>query len=143
LRSEVGVYSADEISSSKNLSEIYCVDTFGEVGTFLRLADVCFVGGSLVPIGGHNIYEPVALRKPVLHGPFMDNALEVRDFLRANGLAFEVKNADDIYKICDELLSNEESLKSVSEKALSVTKNESLQKINKIMQLERFFSKTA
>lgn len=124
---------------SKNISEIYCVDTFGEVGTFFRLADVCFVGGSLVQIGGHNIYEPAALKKPVLHGPFMDNALEIRDFLHSNNIAFEVKNSDDIYNIFCKLAEDKNLMNSVIKTASKFTKNESLEKIDKVMQLERLF----
>ncbi len=124
----------------KNISEIYCVDTFGEVGTFFRLADVCFVGGSLVSIGGHNIYEPVALKKPVLHGPFMDNALEVRDFLHSNNVAFEVKNSDDIYNIFYKLVEDEILMNNVIKTASKLTGNESLQQIDRIIKLEWFFS---
>jgi 3-deoxy-D-manno-octulosonic-acid transferase len=121
-------------------TDIYVVDVFGEVGTFFRLADVTFVGGSIVPIGGHNIYEPVALGKPVLHGNFMNNALEVRDFLKSYNVAFEVKNSKEIYDVCHKLLSNEKLLRNIAETALSITKNESLKKIDDLMQLDRFFA---
>lgn len=123
----------------QNISEVYCVDTFGEVGTFFRLADVCFVGGSLVPIGGHNIYEPAALKKPVLHGPFMDNALEVRDFLRSNNIAFEVKDHGDICNVFSRLIEEENLMNDVTMAASKLTKNEALQKIDDIMKLKRFF----
>lgn len=121
-------------------SEICIVDTFGEVGTFFRLADVCFVGGSLMPIGGHNIYEPVALGKPVLYGPFMDNALEVRDFLTRNGVAFEVKDEKDISKICVDLFENKEHLSEIYNKSISITNNRSLEQIDTIMDFDRFFA---
>jgi 3-deoxy-D-manno-octulosonic-acid transferase len=140
LRSEIGVHFGDSIPPAESLPEIFCVDTFGEVGTFFRLADICFVGGSLVPIGGHNIYEPVALGKPVLHGPFMDNALEISNFLGKNGLAFEVKNATDICEICSRLLQSDDLLKNISKKALAITKNDSLRKINEFMHLEEVLS---
>ncbi|MDR2067671.1 MAG: 3-deoxy-D-manno-octulosonic acid transferase [Holosporaceae bacterium] len=130
LRSEI-------IDDSPTKSEIFCVDTFGEVGTFFRLADLCFVGGSLTPVGGHNIYEPVALGKPVLHGPFMDNALEVRDFLREKKVAFEVKDVGEIVKICADFFSNEKKLRAVSKQAASACRNESLKQIDEIMQLEK------
>jgi 3-deoxy-D-manno-octulosonic-acid transferase len=111
-------------------SEVFCVDTFGEVGTFFRAADLCFVGGSLVPIGGHNIYEPVALGKPVLHGPFMDNALEVRDMLKEKQVAFEVKDSDEIYQICFKLLSDPAKLEKISKLATEAAKNEALKQID-------------
>ncbi|MDR0677679.1 MAG: 3-deoxy-D-manno-octulosonic acid transferase [Holosporaceae bacterium] len=132
--------SAANISSTD--VEIFCVDTFGEVGTFYRLADICFVGGSLVPVGGHNIFEPVALGKPVLHGPYMDNALEVRDFLKSKGLAFEVNGADKIRDMFLQLTSDSQELNRISSLALSLTKNNSLNQIDKIVQWPRLMEES-
>jgi 3-deoxy-D-manno-octulosonic-acid transferase len=114
-------------------SEIFCVDSFGEIGTFFRLADMCFVGGSLVPKGGHNIYEPVALGKPVLHGPFMDNAEEVRDFLRQKKVAFEVKNADDIFEICRDFFSDQTKSEQIAKLAAQAAGNESLKQTDLLL----------
>jgi 3-deoxy-D-manno-octulosonic-acid transferase len=116
-------------------SEVFCIDAFGETGTFFRLADICFVGGSLVPIGGHNLFEPAALGKPVLHGPFMDNALEVRDFLKQKGIAFEVKNSDEIHRVCLELISAPEKMTEISSCAETIVKNESLKQIDESIPL--------
>lgn len=116
--------------------DVYCIDTFGEVGTFFRLADICFVGGSLVEIGGHNIYEPVALGKPVLYGPYMENAIEVRDLLKEKDVGFEVSSSDDIYNVCKELLLGN-TLQKIRERTLSITKNNSLKQIDRIMQLSK------
>ncbi|GHU11474.1 3-deoxy-D-manno-octulosonic acid transferase [Alphaproteobacteria bacterium] len=129
--------AASTEAENARVADTYCIDSFGEVGTFFRIADVCFVGGSLVPIGGHNIYEPVAIGKPVLHGPFMDNALEIRDFLHSHDVAFEVHDANEIYDVCYRLLSDANLLKKFSETAQKITKNESLAKIDEIMQLEK------
>lgn len=56
---------------------IYVADTLGELGLWYRLAPVSFVGGSLVPVGGHNPYEPAALGSAVLHGPHVTNFAEI------------------------------------------------------------------
>jgi 3-deoxy-D-manno-octulosonic-acid transferase len=53
---------------------IYIADTLGEMGLFYRLAPFCFVGGTLVPMGGHNPLEPAALHCAVLAGPHTANA---------------------------------------------------------------------
>ncbi len=113
--------------------DVVCVDTFGELGTCYRLADVTFVGGSLVPIGGHNIYEPVSLGKVVLFGPFMDNTAEVKDFLLENKVAFEVKNSDDIVEYCKRFFSSNVDLLNIKCKAQRLTKNNSLQQIDMIV----------
>lgn len=59
--------------SSKKKWEILILDTIGELAQFYALSDVAFVGGSLVPWGGHNILEPAFYAKPVFFGPHMHN----------------------------------------------------------------------
>ena len=120
-----------ELSSS--VTDIICIDTFGEVGTCFRLADVTFVGGSLVPVGGHNIYEPVVFGKPVLFGPHMDNATEVKDFILKNKAGFEVESYEDIVFRCRNFFSHTELLKDIEKKMKALTHNESLQQIDKIV----------
>ncbi|MDR1361958.1 MAG: 3-deoxy-D-manno-octulosonic acid transferase [Holosporaceae bacterium] len=119
-------------------TEIYCIDSFGEIGTFFRLADVCFVGGTLVPIGGHNIYEPVSLGKPVIHGPFLDNVLAMRDFLHSQEVAFEIHNSDDIYKLCKKLFLDKKLRKKITEISKKITRNNALAKIDRVMQLKKW-----
>lgn len=54
-------------------ADVYLADTLGELGLFYRVAPVAFLGGSLVPVGGHNPIEPVRLGAAVLHGPHVHN----------------------------------------------------------------------
>ncbi|MDW5375950.1 lipid IV(A) 3-deoxy-D-manno-octulosonic acid transferase [Halomonas sp. HP20-15] len=56
-------------------------DTMGELMRFYGAADVAFVGGSLVPVGGHNLLEPAALGVAVISGPYLDNLREIADTL--------------------------------------------------------------
>ncbi|MEZ5565483.1 MAG: lipid IV(A) 3-deoxy-D-manno-octulosonic acid transferase [Gammaproteobacteria bacterium] len=67
-------------------------DTMGELTTFYAAADVAFVGGSLVPIGGHNLLEPVALGVPVLTGPHNENATDIAELLVDCGAALLVQD---------------------------------------------------
>ncbi len=68
-------------------ASILLVDTMGELLSCYASADLAFVGGSLVPVGGHNLLEPAALGVPVLCGPYMSNAQEVFDrFREADGI---------------------------------------------------------
>lgn len=64
---------------------VYLVDSLGELPMFYAAADVAFVGGSLVPIGGHNLLEPAALGLPVLAGPHNFNAEDIAELLLAAG----------------------------------------------------------
>ncbi len=58
-------------------TDVYLADTMGELKMLYAACDVAFVGGSLVPKGGHNILEPTAVGVPVLFGPFMDNFKDI------------------------------------------------------------------
>ncbi len=71
-------------------------DTMGELLFLYALADVAFVGGSLVANGGHNLLEPAALDKPVLSGPHLFNFLEIAAQLREAGALGEVQDATDL-----------------------------------------------
>lgn len=114
-------------------SEIFCVDTYGEVGTFYRLAHITFVGGSLVPIGGHNILEPVMLQKPVLHGPFMNSCQETVDWLHDAHAAFEVKNADDIITMCSFFFNDTKELHKFESTIASQVHCDALQQLDAII----------
>ena len=92
----------DSITES---TDIYIADTVGELTDFIAGADIIFMGGSLAPIGGHNILEPAALGKPVLFGPYMDNFENEAELLTGFSGAIQV---DDIEKLGDTL---EEALK--------------------------------
>ena len=68
-------------------TEVFLLDTLGELLMFYSASDVSFVGGSLVPIGGHNLLEPASLGVPVLVGPHNFNAQDVTDlFLEAGAM---------------------------------------------------------
>src|SRR5262245_52716815 len=72
--------------------DIVLLDTIGELATIYQLATVAFVGGSLVPTGGHNILEPAVFGRPVVFGPHMDNFSEIADAFLANAAAVRVSS---------------------------------------------------
>jgi 3-deoxy-D-manno-octulosonic-acid transferase len=72
---------------------VLLVDTLGELQALYAAADIAFVGGSLVPIGGHNLLEPAALGLPVLTGPHHFNSKDVAELLLTRGAALEVADA--------------------------------------------------
>lgn len=88
-------------------TDIYVADTMGELGLFYRLAEVVFVGGSLIPHGGQNLLEPARLDCAVLHGPHMENfPVITREFAEA-GAAATVTNADELAEAVRALLTEE------------------------------------
>lgn len=76
--------------------QVLLVDTLGELLMFYAAADVAFVGGSLIPIGGHNLLEPAALARPVLTGPHNFNAPDIAQLMLQNAAAWQVSSADDL-----------------------------------------------
>ncbi|NNB60441.1 3-deoxy-D-manno-octulosonic acid transferase [Pseudomonas fragi] len=77
-------------------TQVMLGDTMGELLFLYALADTAFVGGSLVPNGGHNLLEPAALAKPVLSGPHLFNFLEISALLRDAGALEEVDDAQGL-----------------------------------------------
>ncbi|MGZ9811766.1 3-deoxy-D-manno-octulosonic acid transferase [Pseudoroseicyclus sp. H15] len=69
---------------------VYLADSFGETGLWMRAAGAVFLGGSLVPVGGHNPWEPARLGKPLLHGKHVESAAAAYAALGEAGAAVEV-----------------------------------------------------
>jgi 3-deoxy-D-manno-octulosonic-acid transferase len=85
-------------------TSVLLLDTIGELATFYASADVAFVGGSLVPIGGHNVLEPAALGLPVLTGPSHFNGTEIAQLLLSRGAALQVADAQQLAAALQRLL---------------------------------------
>lgn len=88
--------------------EVLLVDTLGELLDFYAMGDVAFVGGSLVPIGGHNLLEPAALGLPVLAGPHNFNSADVARILVQSGATEIVNDATELGTRVIALLSSPE-----------------------------------
>ena len=86
--------------------QVLLLDTLGELADFYAAADVAFVGGSLVPVGGHNLLEPVALEVPVLSGPQQFSSPEIARVLRAQGALTIVHDAAELAAALISLLAD-------------------------------------
>jgi 3-deoxy-D-manno-octulosonic-acid transferase len=75
---------------------VFLVDTLGELQMFYAAVDVAFVGGSLVPIGGHNLLEPAVLGLPVLSGPHTHNGQDIAELLRQCGALHIVRDGQEL-----------------------------------------------
>jgi len=78
-------------------TKILLIDTLGELPMFYAASNVAFVGGSLVPIGGHNLLEPAALAIPIIVGPHTFNAPEIAEMLDEVGAAETVSDDSALY----------------------------------------------
>ncbi len=97
-------------------------DTMGELLFLYALADIAFVGGSLVPNGGHNLLEPAALDKPVLSGPHLFNFLEIAAMLRSAGALGEVSDAAGLAAAVQRLIEQPQTSKAMADAGLAVIK---------------------
>jgi 3-deoxy-D-manno-octulosonic-acid transferase len=96
---------------------VILLDTIGELASLYRLADGAFVGGSLVPSGGHNILEPAAFGKIPVFGPSMENFAEIASRFVAAGAAIQVESPEDAGVAWIELLRNPERHRKMGENA--------------------------
>ncbi|MBX8500966.1 lipid IV(A) 3-deoxy-D-manno-octulosonic acid transferase [Pseudomonas lijiangensis] len=97
-------------------------DTMGELLFLYALADSAFVGGSLVPNGGHNLLEPAALAKPVLSGPHLFNFLEIAALLRQAGALEEVSDPDALATAVQKLFDQPQLARSMADAGIGVMK---------------------
>jgi 3-deoxy-D-manno-octulosonic-acid transferase len=79
--------------------EVMVLDTLGELRGFYAAGEIAFVGGTLVPVGGHNLLEPALLGKPVLFGPYTQKVRDLREILLEEGYGYEVRGPRDIEEV--------------------------------------------
>ena len=104
----------------RETDKVYLGDTMGELPLMLAAADVAFVGGSLVKVGGHNLLEPAALGKPCLTGPAYFNFSDITRQLVAQGGAALVADAAALGEKVSELLADEGERSQMGEQARAV-----------------------
>lgn len=87
-------------------SQVVILDTRGELAQVYALATVAYVGGTLAPVGGHNLLEPAFWGKPVLFGPHTDHCEELASVLLKAGAGVRVGNGSEFGRQVEQLLSN-------------------------------------
>lgn len=98
-------------------------DTMGEMLLLYALADVAFVGGSLVGHGGHNVLEPAALGKAVISGPHYFNFLDIVGQMQQAGALREVSNASELAAAVQQLWHNQEQRDAMQQAGYQVLHN--------------------
>jgi len=86
---------------------ILILNTLGELGRIYGIGDISFVGGSLIPFGGHNLLEPAAFGCPVIFGPHTDNFVSMAGQLEKVRGGFRVKNASELYTSMEKLITDQ------------------------------------
>lgn len=114
--------SEDEVADDR--CQCFVVDTMGELLHFYAAADIAFVGGSLEPIGGHNLLEPAALGKPVIVGPHTFNTEEVAASLIEAKAVLRVESAEQLGAAVIRLLTQEDQRHAMGQAAQAVLERE-------------------
>ena len=102
----VSLRSAGEVVD--DATQIYVADTLGELNLFAQRALWVFMGGSLVPIGGHNMLEPASLGKAVVSGWHLNNFREESDYLLARQALWVAKDVEQLAQMFTVLLADHE-----------------------------------
>jgi len=98
-------------------ADVVVLDTIGELAQVYQAATVVFVGGSLVPTGGHNILEPAVYGKPIVFGPHMQNFAEIAETFLAARAAVQVASGRELEDALIELLAAPDARAALGDRA--------------------------
>jgi len=118
-RSAISPASNDGLALSSGTS-VLLLDSIGELAGIYRCADAVYVGGSMVPAGGHNVLEPAGFGKPPLFGTSMENFSGIADLLLARHAARRVENPEDLGVAWIELIGAPEKNRAMGEAARAI-----------------------
>ncbi|MBU1154164.1 3-deoxy-D-manno-octulosonic acid transferase [bacterium] len=107
---------------SKKEAEVIIVNTIGDLIKFYHLATIVIIGGSFVPVGGHNIIEPAFLKKPMIVGPYMENFSDLVELFKEKDACLQVENKLYLKDIIKDLLLKEETRLNLGLNAYQVAK---------------------
>jgi len=113
---------SEKATGESNL-EVLIGDSMGELPEYLFLADVVFMGGSLVKHGGHNMIEPALLEKPIIYGQHVFNFAHISKELINSGGAIQVDSANTLVAKIESLLNNPKEREELSKNAYKFAKN--------------------
>ena len=112
------------VRSSLNLpnasTDIYIVDTIGELGSFYKISSICFIGGSLSNKGGHNLIEPALEKCAIIFGPDVSNQKSTSKILLDNKCAIQINSLDELENTIIDLISNKEKINYLANKAYEI-----------------------
>ncbi|MDX1516118.1 MAG: lipid IV(A) 3-deoxy-D-manno-octulosonic acid transferase [Woeseiaceae bacterium] len=104
-------------------TSVFLGDTMGEVVTFYAAADIAFVGGSLVPVGGHNLLEPAAVGIPIVTGPHVFNAQEIANHFIEQSACVLVQDSESLCEAIAELLRDRDRARRLGSNAKQILEN--------------------
>lgn len=113
----VSISNPKLITYNSQTTTVFILDTIGQLIYFYALADIVFVGGSLIKKGGHNILEPASLGKPIIFGPNMFNFRDITDLFLADNAAIMLSDESQLKLKIKELLQNPQQAAELGRRA--------------------------
>jgi 3-deoxy-D-manno-octulosonic-acid transferase len=110
--------TADCPSGSDGIPEVILLDTFGDLSAAYSVSDLSFVGGTLCPVGGHNILEPAVYGTPVITGPYTMNVRAAAELLAAEDALLAVQDEEELLQLVLSLCSDRSRLQELSGKSV-------------------------
>ena len=102
-------------------TDILLGDTIGELRLLYAASDIAFVGGSLVPVGGHNLIEPAGIRLPIITGHHLQNFVLISELLKKGQALIIVNDKESLYKAFFDLLNDPKERVALGERAYQVS----------------------
>ena len=96
---KLNVHLHSSNKSVKSDTDIYLVDTFGETKSFLKLSKIAIMGKSIYSKGGQNPLEAARFGNRIIHGPHVENFVEVYDFLKKQGISTKINSSMSLEKL--------------------------------------------
>jgi 3-deoxy-D-manno-octulosonic-acid transferase len=104
----------------KTDTQVLLLDTIGELDQFISISDWAFIGGSLVPVGGHNILEACQAGVPVIFGEFMSNFKQIAQLVIQKGAGMQVADQAGLLRSCSKLSNDADKRKQMGENGLAL-----------------------
>ena len=117
----IAIRSKDQAITDK--TEVYLLDTVGELKDYFCNARLVIMGGSFVPVGGHNILEPASYSRAIVTGPFMENFREELELMLGKDAIVQVSSIDELQQQLTTLLDDDEKLKTMQENTALLSHN--------------------
>jgi len=120
-RSQSGQDSGDR---ARNYGpRVILLDTRGELPFVYRAGFLTFVGGTMVPVGGHNLLEPAQWGRPVIFGPYVDHCRDIAGLLQEAGGGIQIQNQDDLVSQMTRLLTHPSEAEDMGRRAFEVVQS--------------------
>lgn len=121
-------------------TDVYLADTLGELRRFMNNAALVFIGGSLIPHGGHNLLEPAALGNAIMVGPHMDNFADETRLLLSHRACIQLKSVNQLASVLEKLLIDEQARTDLGHAAKQVMQQQAQVAAAYLQQLEQRYA---